>query len=971
MKIRLSDTDSINSINKNNIVTVGLNSTSKKLPPSSIIGEIDSYEVFENERNKSNNYRLILTINPYCTNILFNPLTEIVKNEGSVNVKTVRDNTKADTVDNAYGLKKPSRIYMLMNTEYSRNDVGYVYLPGFDIFNNHIMRNKTFKIVNKNKQETDDNSEERQIFNTIRDYLRYMDGSIVEMGKRLSVSHAPSIIKKHLYYYDDVMTLEESINTNLSEENGWLGFVNTNHVPSKEGRKKKEGRKEDDDKIMTDIHGYGIYDDLGISKILSNYENCEFIDMYPDRSLFSFNPKVNTFRKRLEYNWDIALTYPYKNEYCHELITNSNGKINGLKLMSVSRSISASGSNVLLFRSYIKHGLKRGDFIRLYVDDKQTDRDIKITNVGNLSMDNNDSYYFYTTDTSLLEYLGFSYNTSNGKWEKEGVVDINEELLNHEYRIKHIVNNIESEYYIRVFRKIPNLRNRKENLTNDIAKNEEIFEDYLYGEKMNASSLDNDGIKKMIDFNKEQYRLAFSRTIYNDASTQVTFTDTINTEYLVDNLKRPLHEFYITFIKSNRGYNEWYGITYNYNRENNRYTYNENNIKIDSENVEFSHCFGNISSGIEFFHEQNDRNDSRIMQRMAQMGDVRLLNELSVYNPIPLETEINHSTCVIPGTQEMHVDEFYGDIVEYIPSECAEYILQPICHRFNTAQREMPDNSILNVFNHDEIKSDDLDYDDFKVETINESENANISYDNTLKRYTTIQRPEGYFYQAHYPITIKEFGSLNQNAHSDLKVREAKPVQKNGIFIEVTTTLNYGVVAGDIIYVCVDNENNYRNDKWFEFTVAYTEGKNKFCIQPYNMSWQEMKNKIKSSVGVDYNWITLSKVLVAPSANENYTQLKLRRKNNNIPDYATRIDHNKFLWRDLYRPGELLDSDLTQYPFANNAFYINKEINFFLKRQDPYGYSGLYCSQAFPNDVAGNHKEEDNYVYKTEDEIIC
>lgn len=141
-------------------------------------------------------------------------------------------------MDNAYGLKNPSRIYMLMNTEYSRNDVGYVYLPGFDIFNNHIIRNRTFKIVNKNKSETADNSEERQIFNTIRDYLRYMDGSIVEMGKRLSITQVPSIIKRHLYYYDDVMTLEESINTNLSEENGWLGFVNSNHVPSKEGRKK-------------------------------------------------------------------------------------------------------------------------------------------------------------------------------------------------------------------------------------------------------------------------------------------------------------------------------------------------------------------------------------------------------------------------------------------------------------------------------------------------------------------------------------------------------------------------------------------------------------------------------------------------------------------------------------------------------------------------------------------------------------
>ena len=300
-----------------------------------------------------------------------------------------------------------------------------------------------------------------------------------------------------------------------------------------------------------------------------------------------------------------------------------------------------------------------------------------------------------------------------------------------------------------------------------------------------------------------------------------------------------------------------------------------------------------------------------------------------------------------------------------------ENILQSINHRFNTVQRELPDNDMFHIFEYQEIKYDDYDHTDTEKGMTTQKIRINDFTKCGNVDLRVWQRPEGYFYQAHYPITLKEFGSLNQNAHSDLKVREAKPVQKNGIFIEVTTTLNYGVVAGDIIYVCIDDENNYRNDKWFEFTVAYTEGKNKFCIQPYNMSWQEMKNKIKSSVGVDYNWITLSKVLVAPSANEDYTQLKLRRKNNNIPDYATRIDHNKFLWRDLYRPGELMDSDLTQYPFANNAFYINKEINFFLKRQDPYGYSGLYCSQAFPNDVAGNHKEEDNYVYKTEDEIIC
>ena len=249
-------------------------------------------------------------------------------------------------------------------------------------------------------------------------------------------------------------------------------------------------------------------------------------------------------------------------------------------------------------------------------------------------------------------------------------------------------------------------------------------------------------------------------------------------------------------------------------------------------------------------------------------------------------------------------------------------------------------------------------------------EEDKVTYDETKEDLFTWQRPEGYFYQAHYPVTLKEFGSITQNAHGDIKVKEAKPSQKNGIFIEVTTTLNYGVVAGDIIYVCLDDEENYKNDKWFEFTVGYTEGKNKFYMQPYNMSWADMKGKINTDTESEYNynWVTLSMALTTTEANK---QVKLRKKNIDIPDYASRVDHNKFLWRGLYRPGELMDSDLTQYPFANNAYYINKEINFFLKRQDPYGYSGLYCSQAFPNDVEGNHRQEDNYVYKTEDEIVC
>ena len=1011
-KIRLGDTDSINSINTNNIIGVELQQTSKLLPYPSVVGEVDAYQVFEEERNSCEKYRLIVTINPYCTNVLFNTLTEIIRNEGSntnneneencLEVITDKDGSFAKHTDGCYGIVNPNRQQMIMNTEYSKDNIGFIYHPGYDFFTNHLLRNSTFKIVNRIENEVTNNSMEtgisdvieengvqtlkdqrsyetcREFFNTIMDFMRYSDGTVVKYCKRENINSEPNTrLNKHLYIYDDILSIDEAINSNLSEDNGWFGFVNNSTVSSKE--------RTNNTSLITNRK---IWKDLDISRVLNNYENCEFIDMYPDRSLLSFNPKVNSFKKRLEYNWNIILTYPYRNDYCPDIVTANDKKTNGLKMMTVIKSLNNNNADLIMFRSYVKHGLKRGDTFSLYIKKEGKDfvklsRNLKVTNVGNMSGNNdgNEDFYFYTTDMSLLtEIFNYSIDSTSGKWintlgEILTTKAINEQISTStsEYRIRRVVGNIESDYYLRVFKKLPNLKNKKENLTDEIVKDKDLFENYLYGDKLNASLnvTKEDGTIEpyMMDFNNEHYKLAFNRTIYNDSSSQITFTDTIDIEHLVDNLGRPLHEFYVTIIKNNKGYNKWYNVKYNKNT----HRYEEDNFSEGdriSDDVEYSHCFGNVSSGFEFSNNYSDRfyanKDGKeyILYNKAGLGDTALINELGCFNAKPYETEITNKGGI-------NKDEFYGDIVDYNANECVENILQPINHRFNTVQRELPDNDMFHIFEYQEIEYDDYDHTDTGIGMTTQKIRINDFTKCGDIDLRVWQRPEGYFYQAHYPITIKEFGSLNQNAHNELKVREAKPSQKNGIYIEVTTTLNYGVAAGDIIYVCIDDENNYRNDKWFEFTVAYIGGKNKFYMQPYNMSWQEMKNKIKSSVGVDYNWITLSKVLVAPSANEDYTQLKLRRKNNNIPDYATRIDHNKFLWRDLYRPGELLDSDLTQYPFANNAFYINKEINFFLKRQDPYGYSGLYCSQAFPNDVAGNHKEENNYVYKTEDEIVC
>ena len=76
------------SVNKDISLNVELSGNEKILPEDSIVSNISSYDVYVNERSNSNKFRLIFNINSVCSNVLFNPFTEIVKNEGDAgNVK--------------------------------------------------------------------------------------------------------------------------------------------------------------------------------------------------------------------------------------------------------------------------------------------------------------------------------------------------------------------------------------------------------------------------------------------------------------------------------------------------------------------------------------------------------------------------------------------------------------------------------------------------------------------------------------------------------------------------------------------------------------------------------------------------------------------------------------------------------------------------------------------------------------------
>jgi hypothetical protein len=74
----------------------------------------------------------------------------------------------------------------------------------------------------------------------------------------------------------------------------------------------------------------------------------------------------------------------------------------------------------------------------------------------------------------------------------------------------------------------------------------------------------------------------------------------------------------------------------------------------------------------------------------------------------------------------------------------------------------------------------------------------------------------------------------------------------------------------------------------------------------------------------------------------------------NLPTYAkSPLNNGIWIWRDLLDIGSNdMNEDFLDYPFINGTHYINSDIQFPLKRQDPFGLYGLRHSTP-PADIPG------------------
>ena len=938
-KIFLQSHLSKKSSNTSNGVNVQFKGRRKLLPTNDVSEIVSQYDQYLLERESCNKIRLTCQVNPICTNVLFNPITEIVRYEGSNNVEllnyldgTVLKNTQLLYKDSTT-LSSSSENHhtnAIRDTQLSNTKNGFIYHCGLDILNNHLIRSNTFKTICRSNNDS-------EVFNTIGDTMRDVSGNQVIETLYFPVSSSVEGHKKdveaHIYRYDDILQFDESISNRLIKKyDGWVGFYNRSKIKS--------------------YSNFENGDIMDIERPIMYKNGGDFIEMYPDRSLYSFVPKFNKYRNRIEKNWEYCITYPSSSttEGFESII---NGDLKSLKAIYFDENSQGdNGGSQLVIYGITKHGLKVGDFVNIYntyIEDGKTVNEVvaysaEVTNVVDdyifilqgISSTISDTWCYLSdmtkkeNDNETLYYNDVGYkNHSNKYLTKSGSDNPKYYIINNKYvnlddkaqniSYKKVVNGVECDYYVRVFEKVPNFKNASAVTSSeyDIYKNDsELIHEYQ---------------DKKYDFESHVSRLAFAKNIYGDDVGEIVFTDDIDISNLIDNLGRPISTLYIMFFKSNKGYKEWYGF---YPEK-----YIEKRIDINSDNVTYSHCFGMLTCGYETSDESICNSDIDSIYTINNIGESSQGISISKLNKgrgdYYYDTEIAYD-----------VDKkFYGDICCYDGYNIVEESIQPIMHRFNTAQRESS-NSLSNVF-YQKFNYDNIIYDDYDI-----NQNFTIKTD-VVKNVN--QKKEGYYYKPFYPIEIKTFGSLNSVSPDFLKIIGIKKYDgENGIYYSISTLSYHYLSPGDKsmiydteqdkYYTLVTIKNNDSNYKKFYF-VAYDE-------------------KGTEKVDLDIS---------------DYSKFKLFKIDNlEVSSHASLLKDGtcRFVWRDLYNNGFSPTSakSTEEYPFTNGAFYINKKIDIYVRRQDPYGVYGLYDGVGIGADISGDDSytevvSDNNYVKS--DDIKC
>lgn len=988
---RLEKTKSLKSNNSNTFYKTNLTNNQRIIPYEDYAYGISEMEQYYKERENCDKYRIIVTINPMCSNVLYNRITEVILNEGSDECQCLNYKNPSEII-NAYklpilckdnngfdrvNLLDGSR-YLTRDTQLSREECGAVYKCGLDIFNNHILRSDSFKCVCVDKGKY-------AHFNSLLDMMREADGTIVEGYK----TDSNDKINLHLYLAEDVLDFEDAVDNKLDEDNGWLGFVNkskiltfneTNYgLPLNDGQTLEKGEP------------------LNINRVINNKPSCGFVDLCPERDLWYLTPKYNKARHRFEKNWNYCLTYPSSSTT--EDISFIREKTNSLKVLYYDDTVKLGGVNVCKISSVSKHGLIEGDFINLYVNGTKlygtitnkdaegvedtetvTDNDERVLGddeiIENLEVRQViDDYTFYVNYSSSnwistshfinwKSEKGFEnqvadiatnnetytwsavernyvtlYDSTDGTEHKfqvfvadDGSYCANIDNRSNDISFKQVINNEEVEYYVRIFQKLPNWRfaEKRINEYSTDEEREELITEYS---------------SKAYDFESHLSKLAFAKNSYGDDISQIVFTDDVEIKNLKDNLGRDVTEIYLTLFKNNAGYREWYGKNMASSKD---------NINVGDNTIEYSHVFGKLSCAFELSPQSalNASHKNVLQTNNVKGGEYCMggldMNILNKNRPSIIDDdEIEYNTINDPNEEQPYQGDtrFYGDLCLYSPSTLGEIVIDDIWFRFNTAQRELTENDkaypYLERLAYDNITYDDYDSAPFSVKQENKEKGC--------------QSNEGYRYKPHYKIQLKTFGKTLETANaytSKIVTREhvSDDTENNESTFKITTSKTHYNELNDTFVIFNTNRNEY----YLGTVIQIYDDITFKCVLK--------KEKPNKNIKVDL-----------PQMFDEIDSYVFVRKQEIIPQGATLLKNGslQYAWRQIYQNGlEPYNTEET-YPFTNNALYVEKNIRLFVKRQDPDRVVGSLVNSGV-NDVEPKKDsifDENNYY--NNDDISC
>ena len=679
--------------NSEKSINVDLSAKSRLIPYSTAAGMIGLNDLYIEERNACENYRMIFTVNPICTNVLFNAVTEPVYKEGSYSAmclvfsSVTRDDTDIfpEGVLNMSGGVNSSfpvdQIAAVRDTEFSHARIGdFKYHCGYDIFNNHLLRSGEFEHVMMGESAST-GIKNIQEFNTIFDFSIGYNGKPVE---RVINSWDGPVVGPlqheyiRMYQLDNIKTMNTAFYDELRSVDGWYGFYNTGYINIPNATLSGES--------------------ISINKIINNESSCSFIDLYPDRTLYSFIPKVNRFKKRLERNWDCTIVYPYKSDYDMFNVVNDN-EANAVKVVGTKIVYNNVGDELIEMHSMLRHTLAAGDTVRLFyrtISGTTLERyqsPVRVIGVGD-TKGNDENRCFKIKMSDVAMFCG-EIPESGGKIglrNKDGEYLPEDELV---FFYRKIENGYENKYYFRVFKEMKNYEYVSCPEDEVISPVRAIREpSVITDESPDYIQLGNEFFKKKVrPLTYTQNKIAYAENIYGDRVAQVIFNDDICVSGLKDNLGRPLSRVYFTAIKTNRGHDEWY-----------------NSEITSADTIEYSHCFGDVTSGLDLPEDENstEYNVRKLHNVFIDdcvdedyvLGLTAALEEAPTGNysgtPTPLESGITLDDF----------DEFYGDVVEFSKVKFKETVIEKVYHRFNTAQRECLLNKKFYDINYDELVGD-------------------------------------------------------------------------------------------------------------------------------------------------------------------------------------------------------------------------------------------------------------------------